>query len=101
MRVADFQRHIGDLYLAKDQKRGAPGTMLWLVEEVGELSEAVRRGERENAAEEMADVVAWVASLANLLDIDLAAALARKYPPHCKRCGQKPCACPEPAVAPL
>ena len=101
MQVREFQRHIAQLYLAKDQRRGPTGTMLWLVEETGELAEAVRRGEKQNAAEEMADMVAWVASLANLLDIDLETALAQKYPPTCKRCGAKPCACPEPTSAPL
>lgn len=101
MRIGEFQRHIGELYLAKDRRRGAQGTLLWLIEEVGELSEAVRRGERENLEEELADVVAWVASLANLLDVDLEKACAAKYPPTCLRCGAKPCACAEEAIAPL
>lgn len=101
MRVGEFQRHIAELYLEKDRRRGAQGTFLWLVEEVGELSEAVRRDERENVEEELADVVAWVASLANLLDVDLEKALAKKYPETCLRCGAKPCACPEQAVTPL
>jgi NTP pyrophosphatase (non-canonical NTP hydrolase) len=99
--IAGFQRHIADLYLAKDKRRGTTGTMLWMVEEVGELAEAVRRGEREGLEEEMADVLAWLASLANLLEIDLEKAVAAKYPATCKRCSQKPCACPEPAAKPL
>jgi len=101
MRVGELQKHIGELYLAKDRRRGATGTMLWMVEEVGELAEAVRRGERQGLEEEMADVLAWLASLANLLDVDLERAFAAKYPATCKRCGQKPCACPEPTAAPL
>lgn len=100
MKVAEFQRHIAELYLEKDRKRGREATLLWLIEEVGELTEAARRGE-PHLAEEMADVVAWIASLANLHGIDLERALAEKYPARCKRCDAKPCACAEPTVAPL
>lgn len=93
--MGEFQRHIAELYLEKDRRRGIEPTFLWMMEEVGELSEAIRRKERENLEEEFADVVAWLASLANLLDVDLEAALAKKYPATCARCGAKPCACPE------
>lgn len=93
MRVQEFQALIRDLYLEKDHARGVEGTFLWFMEEVGELAEAVRRGEPQATREELADVLAWAASLANLLDVDLEAALADKYPEHCKRCGERPCAC--------
>lgn len=95
MHLREFQRHIGELYLEKDRRRGVDGTFLWLMEEVGELAEAVRRKEREKLAEELADVVAWTASLANLLGVDLDEAVRAKYPPTCLRCGAKPCACAE------
>ena len=95
MRIGEFQRHIGELYLEKDKRRGAEGTMLWLIEEVGEMTEAARRKELAHLGEEMADVLAWTASLANLYGVDLEAAVAAKYPATCKRCGRKPCACPE------
>lgn len=101
MRVAEFQRHIAELYLEKDKRRGAEGTMLWLIEEVGEMTEAARRKELEHLGDEMADVLAWTASLANLYGVDLEAALARKYPATCKRCSAKPCVCPESAARPL
>lgn len=101
MRVSEFQRHIAELYLEKDKRRGADGTMLWLIEEVGEMTEAARRKETDHLGDEMADVLAWTASLANLYGVDLEAALARKYPATCKRCGAKPCVCPEPALNPL
>lgn len=93
--VRGFQRHVADLYLDKDRRRGVEPTFLWLMEEVGELAEAVRRKDRAAVEEEMADVLAWLASLANLLDVDLQAAAERKYPATCRRCGAKPCACPE------
>ena len=95
MRVSELQRHVAELYLEKDRRRGVQPTFLWLMEEVGELAEAVRRGEREALDEEFADVLAWLASLANLLDVDLESAFARKYPERCARCGAKPCACAE------
>lgn len=101
MRLGEFQRHIAELYLEKDQRRGNDGTLLWLIEEVGEMTEAARRRELEHLGEEMADVLAWTASLANLHGIDLEAAVAKKYPATCARCGRKPCACPEPAAKPL
>lgn len=101
MRVSEFQRHIAELYLEKDRRRGEHATLLWLIEEVGELTEAARRGE-PHLADEIADVIAWVTSLANLHGIDVEAALARKYPPGaCARCAASPCACPEAPSPPL
>ncbi|HUR70088.1 MAG TPA: MazG nucleotide pyrophosphohydrolase domain-containing protein [Candidatus Thermoplasmatota archaeon] len=100
MKVGDFQRHIADLYLERDRRRGLDGTLLWLIEEVGEATEAARRREA-HLADELADVIAWTVSVANLHGIDLEAALARKYPATCKRCGAKPCACPEPIAKAL
>lgn len=81
------------LYGAKDARRGLHGTTVWFVEEAGELARAVRRD--EGIADELADVVAWAASIANLKGIDLEAALAVKYPERCRRCDASPCACPE------
>ncbi|MFA5862458.1 MAG: MazG nucleotide pyrophosphohydrolase domain-containing protein [Candidatus Thermoplasmatota archaeon] len=97
--MKEFQAHIAELYLEKDKRRGVERTFLWFMEEVGELAEAVRRrDDRANLEDEFADVQAWLASLANLLDVELAAVTARKYPEKCKRCGAKPCACEETAV---
>lgn len=93
--MKEFQRHIAELYLEKDRRRGVTPTFLWLMEEVGELSEAIRRNDRKGIEEELADVQAWLASLANLLDVDLDAVARAKYPDKCARCGAKPCACPE------
>nr|WP_303646099.1 MazG nucleotide pyrophosphohydrolase domain-containing protein [Candidatus Solincola tengchongensis] len=65
-----------------------------MVEEVGELSRALRMGRREDLDEEFADVLAWLASLANLCGVDLEEA-ACKYLSGCPRCGSIPCACPQ------
>lgn len=84
---------MADLYAHNDRKRGPTATMLWLVEEVGELAEAVRRDDRENLREELADCFAWVGALANLYDIDLEEVFLEKYPGKCPTCGQRPCIC--------
>ncbi len=79
MRVACFQEAMRLAYLERDRERGLFRTFAWLVEEVGELAEALREGRREEAMEEIADVIAWTMSIANLLGIDVEEALRRKY----------------------
>jgi NTP pyrophosphatase (non-canonical NTP hydrolase) len=91
--VREFQDRIEAIYLAKDSARGAMGTFAWFVEEVGELSRALRRGERKNLEEEFGDCFAWLASLASIAKVDLAQA-ASKYAHGCPRCKRTPCACP-------
>ncbi len=77
--LAEFQRHIYDRYEQVDRARGTPKTFLWFIEEVGELATALNSTDRANIEEEFADVVAWLCTLANINDVDLAAAIARKY----------------------
>jgi NTP pyrophosphatase (non-canonical NTP hydrolase) len=54
-----------------------PSTVAWLAEELGELAQAVRKGTREQQVHEFGDVLAWLASLANQMDIDLDDAMQR------------------------
>jgi NTP pyrophosphatase (non-canonical NTP hydrolase) len=42
----------------------------------------------------MADVLAWMVSMANLLEIDLQAEVLKKYPLVCPLCSSNPCTCP-------
>ena len=78
--VAAFQKHIADRYETHDRARGTPGTWLHFSEEIGELARALARNDdRANLEEEFADVVAWLCTLANINDVDLAAAIERKY----------------------
>lgn len=77
--VREFQELIRKAYYERDSRRGLFKTWLWLQEEIGELATAIRRGDRENIAEEIADVIAWVVSIANLLNIDVEDALIKKY----------------------
>jgi NTP pyrophosphatase (non-canonical NTP hydrolase) len=88
-----FQRHIADTYGAKDQARGIPGTFMYFMEEVGELAEALREPHKHDLAGEFADCQAWLASLAHLAGVDLAAVTAAKYPGVCQRCEATPCTC--------
>ena len=95
-----FQARIHELYGAKDAARGDAATFLWLTEEFGELATALRSGTDEELALEMADVLAWLATLANLRGIDLTRAVRTKYGRACPGgCGQVPCAC-DPAEKP-
>lgn len=93
MEIREFQNLIRQIYLSRDQKRGTDKTILWLLEEVGELTRAYRRKE-ENVGREMADVMAWLVSLANLLGIDLEDEILKKYPEVCPLCSSSPCTCP-------
>ncbi len=93
MEIKEFQELIHKIYFARDSRRGADRTFLWLLEEVGELTRAYRRKE-ENIGKEMADVVAWLVSLANLLGIDLESEILKKYPGVCPLCSSIPCQCP-------
>ena len=87
-----FQRLIEDIYFDRDSSRGVPGSLLWFVEEVGELVRAIRRKERGNLEEEFSDVYAWLASLASLHGVDLEAIGRSKYGAGCPRCKAVPCA---------
>jgi len=95
--LKEFQQLIERIYHKKDAARGIPGSYMWFAEEVGELSRALRRGERDNLEEEFADCLAWLTTLASLAGVDLQQAALRRYDPHCPYCEQAPCACPEPA----
>lgn len=89
-----FQRRIEDIYFERDSQRGPDGSLLWFVEEVGELVRAIRRRERHNLEEEFADVYAWLVTLASLHGVDLEAVARRKYAQGCPRCHATPCSCP-------
>ena len=94
MDIGGFQRLIAETYLDRDSRRGKTGTYAWLVEEVGELSRALRKEDFDSLREEFADVFAWLASLANLCGVELDEA-AEKYAGGCPKCNAIPCACPE------
>src|SRR4051812_48369464 len=82
--IAAFQKHIADRYEKVDRERGWPKTFAYFIEEVGELAtaltgDAADRTVRANLEEEFADVIAWLCTLANITDVNLADAIAKKY----------------------
>jgi NTP pyrophosphatase (non-canonical NTP hydrolase) len=93
--LSELQSLIRSMYHEKDASRGVDGTFMWLVEEVGELASALRAGTPEEQALEFADVLAWLATIANVAGVDLEAAVNRKYGSGCPGCGQAACICPD------
>jgi NTP pyrophosphatase (non-canonical NTP hydrolase) len=79
LELKELQNKIKELYFQKDSERGLYATFTWLVEEVGELAEALLSGQKESIEEELADVIAWTISVANLEGIDIEEALKKKY----------------------
>jgi NTP pyrophosphatase (non-canonical NTP hydrolase) len=97
--LAGVQQMILQMYGEKDAARGDAATFLWLTEEFGELATALRSGTPEELSAEMADVLAWLATLANIRGVDLEDAFMRKYGRACPGCGRVPCSC-DPAEKP-
>ena len=91
--VEAFQQLIRAMYLEKDVERGIDGTFMWLIEEVGELAAALRSGTPPEQAAEFADVLAWLATIANVAGIDLSDAIQSKYGSGCPGCGGLVCTC--------
>ncbi|MDG1872594.1 MAG: MazG nucleotide pyrophosphohydrolase domain-containing protein [Mariniblastus sp.] len=98
------------MYYEKDAARGIPATFMWLMEEVGELASALRETSdeeanritadelekrRSNLKAEFADVLAWLATIANVAEVDMGAAIAEKYGSGCPGCHEFACVCPD------
>jgi NTP pyrophosphatase (non-canonical NTP hydrolase) len=84
MDLAAFQRVIEETYGQRDRARGIPSTVAWLSDPQAGPAEQLH---------ELSDVLAWLATLANQLDLSLEEAAAR-YATGCPRCGALPCTCP-------
>ena len=93
MDLSELQDVIERTFGDRDRARGVSASVAWLAEEVGELAQAVRKGSREQQVHEFGDVIAWVATLANQMGVDLTEAVQR-YANGCPRCSSVPCACP-------
>ena len=93
MEIEALQSTMASTYQKRDAERGVDATFRWFTEEVGELARAIRTGERANLELEFSDAFAWLLSLANLLEVDLADAMAR-YADGCPKCHASPCVCP-------
>lgn len=108
--IQAFQTLIREMYFDKDQARGVPATFMWLMEEIGELASALRETtpaeadripkedlekRRANLKEEFADVLAWLTTIANVVEIDLGSAISEKYGSGCPGCQKFVCICPD------
>lgn len=114
--LRDFQALIHKMYFDKDAARGVSGTYMWLAEEMGELASDLRKieqlkdspksqssdSERDelakleaNLREEFADVMAWLITIANIVDVDVSDAITQKYGSGCPGCHQFVCTCPD------
>ncbi len=91
--LSDLQHLIETMYSSRDAARGIDGTFMWLMEEIGELAAVLRDGTREDRAEEFADVLAWLATIANVTGVDLEQAVLDKYGKGCPGCGEMVCRC--------
>ncbi len=92
MSIREFQNIIYKTYYKRDKKRGIERTFIWTVEEFGELAKAINRKNGHEIELELSDVIAWIFSLANLLDIDVESILDR-YKDGCPKCNKIPCIC--------
>jgi NTP pyrophosphatase (non-canonical NTP hydrolase) len=93
MHITEFQQMMKTLYFHRDSERGVKGTYEWLIDEVKELGEALEGNDKEATEKEFADVIAWLSSLANLVDVDLEKAALNKYPHNCPKGQHSPCQC--------
>jgi NTP pyrophosphatase (non-canonical NTP hydrolase) len=71
MDISALQNIVKERYFKTDSERGVFHTALWFHEEVGELSSAIASNDKENAKEEFADVLMWLMTLANLMEVDM------------------------------
>jgi NTP pyrophosphatase (non-canonical NTP hydrolase) len=95
MKIEDAQEMMRKIYFERDKARGLRGTLRRTSEELNELREAILHGKGlSSMEEEMADVFAWLCSLANLLNINISNAFYAKYTDACSKCKKSPCACP-------
>ena len=93
MHISEFQELMRQLYFHRDSERGVKGTYEWLADELEELREALEGSDKEATEKEFADVIAWLASLANITGIDLESAALKKYDGKCPKCRQASCQC--------
>jgi NTP pyrophosphatase (non-canonical NTP hydrolase) len=93
LHINEFQNMMRQLYFERDSERGTEKTLDWLEDEVKELREALEEGDMKAAEKEFADVLAWLASLANIVNTDLENVALSKYPNRCPKCGLSPCNC--------
>ncbi len=93
--LKEFQELMKKIYYERDSKRGLYKTALWLVSEVGEFSDALIHFNKAELEGEAVDVLAWLCSICNLLEINLEDIAFKKYNGKCPKCNSIPCNCKE------
>ena len=67
MEIREFQDMMRRIYFHRDSERGKGATYNWLLDEAEELREALKEQNVRGLEDEFADVLAWLASLANVV----------------------------------
>ena len=91
--IREFQVIMRKLYFERDTKRGVDRPFSWFKDEIRELEAELQNKNKLSLENEFADVLAWLSSLANLLNVDLEEATLRKYSDACPKCKDSPCSC--------
>ena len=93
MDIKESQELIRETFFKHDYKRGLINTWRWFKSEVNELEDAINNMNNKQIEEELADVYAWLLSIANLLNIDLDKVFTSRYGNGCPKCLSIPCKC--------
>ncbi|MEK7172706.1 MAG: hypothetical protein AAB740_01865 [Patescibacteria group bacterium] len=100
--LRQWQQHFNALYGEKNRQKGMDNVLNRLFKEVGELLSLLMMIPNTNLklseiekefALELADALAWVIALANLLGVDIEQAIVGRYGNGCWRCHQNSCIC--------
>lgn len=94
MHIEEFQEMMNRIYFHRDSQRGSTKTYKWLMDEVEELGDALKHDDKKALENEFADVLAWLASLANVVNVNLENAALSKYDNVCPKCRKTRCECP-------
>lgn len=107
--LAEYSRRLNVTYGEGNRKNGVWWILDRLSDETTELivlEACMRQGTidtdraRHEFAKELADVMAWVMGIVNFFDLDLEAAMERRYGKTCWKCHTLPCACPPYVIRP-
>jgi len=106
--LIEWQHHLKSVYGESNHGRGLDWIANRLGSEIGELSEAAilmekyketnpekSKENKDEAASEAADVVAWAMAVCNEINADIGKAFADRYGKGCPNCKQYPCKCGE------
>lgn len=100
--LTEWRAHLAALYGERNRQKGIENLLTRLFKEIVELTSLemtipqteMRIEEIERAfALEAADALAWTIAVANLLDVDLEAAVNARYGNGCWKCGKPECVC--------